>query len=242
LAKTYSTKIQSKYQYQNMLNKISKYSLKTCYSLLSIASFYYLCCLVLPLYHVNSEYLYKNKGILVFVTGDGLHSEIIVPLKNEIIDWETTFNKQDFDSSSKNKQWICIGFSEENFYKTNRRWDNMNYFSAFAHLCGFGKSIIHVSYENEYPFSKNFIRKVYIGEEQYARLSDYIKGSFVQNNGTLLTPMAKSNTFKKEVIYEAQKEFSFFHTCNTWTNNALKSIGFKTGRWTALEGGIREQF
>jgi uncharacterized protein (TIGR02117 family) len=225
-----------------MKNKIGQYGLNTCYSILSVATFYYMCCLVLPLIHVNNEYLYKNKGVLIFVAGDGLHSEIIVPVQNEVTNWETSFNKSDFDSSSKHKQWICIGFSEENFYKTNRRWDDMNYLSAFAQLCGFGKSIIHVSYENEYPFNRNFIRKIHIGTEQYARLTDFIKGSFVQNNGELLTPLSVSGNYKKEVIYEAQKEFSFFHTCNTWTNNALKSIGFKTGRWTALEGGIREQF
>ncbi len=225
-----------------MLKKIGQYGLKTCYSILSIASLYYLCCLVLPLIHVNGDYLYKTKGILVYVAGDGLHSEIIIPVKNEIMDWETTFNKGDFDTAANGKQWLCVGFSEANFYKTNRRWDDMNYFSAFIQLCGFGNSIMHVSYENEYPFNRNFIRKIYIGEEQYAKLCEFVKGSFAQNNGEMLTPFIKTNNFKKEVLYEAHKEFSFFHTCNTWTNNALKSVSFKTGRWTALEGGIREQF
>jgi hypothetical protein len=28
----------------------------------------------------------------------------------------------------------------------------MNYLSAFGQLCGFGESVMHVSYENEYPF------------------------------------------------------------------------------------------
>ncbi|MCF8429103.1 MAG: DUF2459 domain-containing protein [Bacteroidia bacterium] len=225
-----------------MKNKIVQYSLNTCYSILSIATFYYMCCLVLPLIHVNGDYLYKNKGVLIFVAGDGLHSEIIIPAKNEITNWESYFNVNDYDSSANSKKWICLGFSEENFYKTNRRWDDMNYLSAFTQLCGFGKSIIHVSYENEYPFNKNFIRKIYIGTEQYANLCEYIKSSFVQNNGENILPLAKSNGLNKDVIYEAQKEFSFLYTCNTWTNSALKSIGFKTGRWTALESGIREQF
>jgi uncharacterized protein (TIGR02117 family) len=243
LAKSYLSRDIKKIQMQkSTLNKIGQYGLKTCYSILAVASFYYLCCLVLPLVHVNADYLYKNKGFLVYVAGDGLHSEIIVPVKNEVTDWETVFNKADFDGAAEGKQWLCIGFTEKNFYRTNRRWDDMNYFSAFGQLCGFGESVMHVSYENEYPFDRKFIRKIYIGEEQYAKLSEFIKGSFTQNNGEALAPIIKTNNFKKEVIYEAHKEFSFFHTCNTWTNNALKSFGFKTGYWTALEGGIREQF
>lgn len=225
-----------------MLKKIGRYGLKICYSLLSIASFYYLCCLLLPLFHVNGDYLYKKNGILIYVAGDGLHSELIIPLKNEVNNWESTFNKADLDYGTNEKAWLSVGFSEENFYKLNRRWDDMNYFSALFQLCGFGKSIMHVGFENEYPFDRKFIRKIYVGPEQYSRLCEFIKNSFEQNNGQILKSLSVSNSYKKEVIYEAQKEFSFFYTCNTWTNNALKSIGFKTGRWTALEGGIREQF
>jgi uncharacterized protein (TIGR02117 family) len=227
---------------QSLPQKIGSYGLKLCYSLLSIATFYYLCCLVLPLITVNGDYLYKKKGILIFIAGDGLHSEIIVPVKNETNNWETTFQVSDFNKNNEGKEWLSIGFSEKTFYKTNRRWDDMNYPMAFAKLCGFGQSIIHVNYEKEYPFDKKFIRKIYVGPEQYSHLCDFIKSSFEQSNGQLLNKLEVTNTFKNEVIYEAQKEYSFFHTCNTWTNNALKSIGFKTGRWTALEGGIREQF
>lgn len=226
----------------SILHKIGQYGLKLCYSLLSIASFYYLCCLLLPLFHVNGDYLYKKKGVLIYVAGDGLHSEIIVPVKNEINNWETTFNVNDFNGDHNGKEYLSIGFSEKNFYKTNRRWDDMNYFYAFTQLCGFGQSIVHVNYETVYPFDKKFIRKIYVGPEQYSRLCEFIKNSFNQSNGDLLVKLESTNSYKKEVIYEAQKEYSFFHTCNTWTNNALKSIGFKTGRWTALEGGIREQF
>ncbi|MES2726582.1 MAG: DUF2459 domain-containing protein [Bacteroidota bacterium] len=221
-----------------MLQKIGKYGLKLCYGILSIASFYYLCCLVLPLVEVNGDYLVKNKGLLVFVAGDGMHSEVIVPVKNEQINWETFINRADFNATDQ--EWLSFGFAENKFYQQNKRWDNMNYLTGFSSLCGFGQSVMHVSYEGQYPFNRKFIRKIYLSPEQYLQLCSFIKNSFAQNNGQMLTPF---NTTKQgEVTYEAQREFSFFHTCNTWTNNALKVIGYRTGKWTALEGGIREQF
>ncbi len=224
-----------------MLQKIGKYGLKLCYGILSMASFYYLCCLVLPLITVNADYLVKNKGILVYIAGDGMHSEVIVPVKEEPVNWETVVNRADFKTATT-EEWICFGFAEKNFYQQNKRWDNMNYLTSFKSLCGFGQGVMHVSFEKEYPFNRKFIRKVFLSSEQYIQLSNHIKNSFAQSNGQMLSPIAPSNSKEGEMLYEADREFSFFHTCNTWTNNALKVIGYRTGKWTALEGGIREQF
>jgi uncharacterized protein (TIGR02117 family) len=222
LAKSYLSRVFKKIQMQkSTLNKIGQYGLKTCYSILAVASFYYLCCLVLPLVHVNADYLYKNKGVLVYVAGDGLHSEIIVPVKNEVADWETVFNKADFDGAAEGKQWLCIGFTEKNFYRTNRRWDDMNYLSAFGQLCGFGESVMHVSYESEYPFDRKFIRKVYIGEEQYAKLCEFIKGSFTQNNDEALAPIIKTNNFNDSYTMQNNNNANNISTSNISQNQLL---------------------
>jgi hypothetical protein len=125
--------------------------------------------------HVNGDYLYKKKGVLIFIAGDGLHSEIIVPVKNETNNWETTFQASDFNNDNEGKEWLSIGFSEKTFYKTNRRWDDMNYPMAFAKLCGFGQSIIHVNYEKEYPFDKKFIRKIYWTRAIFANFAILLK-------------------------------------------------------------------
>ena len=61
LAKSYLSRVFKKIQMQkSTLNKIGQYGLKTCYSILAEASFYFLCCLVLPLVHVNGDYLYNS--------------------------------------------------------------------------------------------------------------------------------------------------------------------------------------
>jgi hypothetical protein len=82
--------------------------------------------------------------------------------------------------------------------------------------------------------------KIYLGTEQYLKLCNFIKESFETNQSDSLKPIVKLAHFKNEVIFEAKQEFSFIYTSNTWTNSALKSFGYKTGIWTALEIGIRE--
>jgi hypothetical protein len=224
-----------------MKNKIVQYSLKTFYSILSIATFYYMCCLVLPLIYVNNDYLKKNKGIAIYISNNDGKSNIIIPVKNNITNWKNHFNLINFDSIQPNQKWICFGFDEEDTYLQNET----SYLSSLLLLpqyCGFGQSIIHLKYINDSALNKKKSLKIYLGSEQYFQLCNFIKESFEKNSSNSLKILTSRVHNKNEIIFEAKQEFSFIFTSNTWTNNALKSFGYKTGIWTALESGIREQY
>jgi hypothetical protein len=45
-----------------------------------------------------------------------------------------------------------------------------------------------------------------------------------------------------DAFYEAIGSYNLFKTCNTWTNNALKSCGQKACFWTPFESGIFYQY
>jgi len=222
-----------------MKNKIGQYGLNTFYSILSIATFYYMCCLVLPLIHVNNDYLKKNKGIAIYITNISGKSNIIMPVKNKFTNWEEHFNAIKFDSIQPNQKWLCFAFDEEDAYIENDS-SYISYLLLLPQYCGFGQPIIHVNYLNDSAINKRKSLKIYLGTEQYLKLCNFIKESFETNQTDSLKQIVKLAHFKNEVIFEAKQEFSFIYTSNIWTNNALKSFGYKTGIWTALEGGIRE--
>lgn len=222
-----------------MKNKIGQYGLNTFYSIVSIVTFYYMCCLVLPLIHVNNDYLKKNKGTAIYITNIAGKSNIIVPLKNKITNWEEHFSLIKFDSIQPNQKWLCFGFDEEDAYLENDS-SFLSYLFLLPQYCGFGQSIIHVNYLNDSAINKRKSLKIFLGTEQYLKLCNFIIESFETNQSDSLKPIVKLAHFKNEVIFEAKHEFSFIYTSNTWTNSALKSFGYKTGIWTALEIGIRE--
>jgi uncharacterized protein (TIGR02117 family) len=222
-----------------MKNKIGQYGLNTFYSILSIATFYYMCCLVLPLIHVNNDYLKKNKGIAIYITNFSGKSNIIMPVKNKFTNWEEHFNSIKFDSIQPNQKWLCFGFDEEDAYIENDS-SFLSYLFLLPQYCGFGQSIIHVNYLNESAINKRKSLKIYLGTEQYLKLCNFIKESFETNQSDSLKPIIKLANYKNEMIFEAKQEFSFIYTSNTWTNSALKSFGYKTGIWTALEVGVKE--
>ena len=222
-----------------MKNKIGQYGLNSFYSIISIVTFYYMCCLVLPLIHVNNDYLKKNKGTAIYITNIAGKSNIIMPVKNKITNWEEHFSLIKFDSIQPNQKWLCIGFDEEDAYMQNNS-SFLSYLFLLPQYCGFGQSIIHVNYLNDSAINNRKLLKIYLGTEQYLKLCNFIKESFETNQSDSLKPIVKLAHFKNEVIFEAKQEFSIIYTSNTWTNSALMSFGYKTGIWTALEIGIRE--
>lgn len=224
-----------------MKKKIGQYGLNTFYSLISIATFYYMCCLVLPLIHVNNDYLKKNKGTAIYITNIAGKNNIIVPIKNKLFNWEEHFNSIKFDSIQPKQKWLCFGFDEEDAYLQNDS-SYLSYLLLMPQYCGFGQSIIHINDLNDSALNKKNSLKIYLGTEQYLKLCNYIKESFETNKTDSLKPVIKLANYKNEMIFEAKQEFSFIYTSNTWTNSALKSFGYKTGIWTALESGIREQY
>jgi uncharacterized protein (TIGR02117 family) len=222
-----------------MKNKIGQYSLNTFYSILSIATFYYMCCLVLPLIHVYNDYLKKNKGIVIYITNHAGKSNIIIPVKNKLVNWEENFNQIKCDSVYQNQNWLNFGFDELDTYLQNDS-NYLSYFFLFPQYCGFGQPIIHVNYLNDSAINKKNTLKIYLGTEQYLKLCDFIKESFESYESDSFKLNVNSAHIKNEVIFKAKQEFSFIYTSNTWANNALKSFGYKTGIWTALEIDIKE--
>ena len=47
---------------------------------------------------------------------------------------------------------------------------------------------------------------------------------------------------KSDKFYEANGTYNLFYTCNTWTNNSLKSAGLKACAWTLFDDPILDKY
>jgi hypothetical protein len=74
-------------------------------------------------------------------------------------------------------------------------------------------------------------------------LTNYIKKSFQRDaEGHFINIKTDANYGKTDAFYEAIGSYSLFHTCNSWTNNALKISGQKACLWTPAQSGIFNQY
>lgn len=91
---------------------------------------------------------------------------------------------------------------------------------------------MHVEYAEEVSEGK----RLYVTEVEYARLIQFIKGSFKFVDGKLGQPI--DGYFPTDKFYQAAGSYHLFNTCNTWTNRGLKLIKQRTALWTPYKWGI----
>ena len=74
--------------------------------------------------------------------------------------------------------------------------------------------------------------KILISKNQYKRLIKYILDSRkTDEDGHSIYIDTDAQYDVNDSFYEAKRRYSFFYTCNTWTNNALKHSGQKRALW-----------
>jgi uncharacterized protein (TIGR02117 family) len=190
---------------------------------------YLLVALVLSLLPCNPEKFHCVHKKDIYVTTNGVHLDIIIPVKNMDKDLLNKLNPQ------KESSYFGFGWGDKEFYRETPYWSDLKFNVAFKALFLKSSSAMHVTF---YPNSYHRWKKILLCEEQLVSLNGYIKNSFQKNidGQFILCPFPGYSDF--DIFYEANNSFSLFRTCNIWINNALKSAGIKTSVWSPFDFGV----
>ncbi len=202
---------------------------------------YVVCALLLPKITVEKEISSKPE-IDIFILTNGVHTDIVLPIKSEQIDWSKKIKFENTIKNDSTAKFVALGWGDKGFYLETPEWADLKASVAFKAATGLGNSAIHATFYNELKQSET-CKKIAISESQYSRLIQYIEQSFVKDsNQNYINIKTKANYGKTDAFYEANGSYSLFHTCNTWANNSLKSCGQKCCFWTPLDKGIFEKY
>ncbi len=179
-----------------------------------------------------------KEEVAIYILTNGVHTDIVMPIKNEVIDWSSEIKFEHTVSKDTTYQYLAMGWGEKGFYLETPTWADLKASVAFNAAFGLGTTAIHATFYTRMPESET-CKKILISKEQYARLKDYITDSFQKDeDGHFINIKTTANYGKSDAFYEANGSYSLFHTCNTWANNALKNSGQKSCLWTAFDTGI----
>jgi len=85
--------------------------------------------------------------------------------------------------------------------------------------------------------------ETFIDRQQYRALIDYTLNALdldEQQRPILIQTTAQYGN--SDAFYEAKGSYSMFHSCNTWTNNALKAAQMPAGIWASFDKGILSHY
>jgi uncharacterized protein (TIGR02117 family) len=184
------------------------------------------------------EYSSKQevKNIQIFVLDNGLHTNIAVPVKSEIILWDTFLLFSDFGGNEAEFSYLSFGWGDRDFYVNTPSWKELKLSIAFNALFKKTPAVMKVDGYRQIRESKHYLL-IRISEEQHEILINFIVNSFQLDEGNKPVKVAQGYG-QHDAFYEAHGKYHFFRTSNTWTADALKLLGLPAPRLTFTSGPI----
>jgi len=220
-----------------MLKKSFKYFAISISSLVAFVLVYLLSAYILSRISLSAENDQK-KEIPIYIRTNGVHTDIVVPVRNEHIDWSKEIKVSNTLANDTNFSHLALGWGDKGFYLETPTWADLKVSTAFKAATGLSNTAIHATYLDKVKEDLS-CKKIEISQSQYKRLIQFITSSFQKDKeGHFMHIKTNANYGKTDAFYEANGSYSLLHTCNTWANNGLKASGQKCCFWTPFDTGI----
>ena len=186
---------------------------------------------------VNNTNEKKEAIIPIYILSNGVHTDIVVPLKNEIKDWSNKISYLDTKAKDSTKNLLAFGWGDKGFYLDTPTWDDLKFSTAAKAVTGVSTSAMHVTFYGNIKENES-CKKILISESQYKKMIQYIENSFQLDSSNKIQRIGTHSYGKNDIFYEANGSYNLFYTCNTWANETLKAANQKAALWTVLDKGI----
>lgn len=221
--------------------KSVKRSLKTLgWVVLGIISFlvlYVVAALSISKISVNADVFQKDKPIEIFILSNGVHTDIVVPIKNEFKDWSKEIRFYQTKSKDSLVNYLAFGWGDKGFYLNTPEWSDLKISTALNAAFGLSSSAMHTTFYKNMQENTS-CKKIKISATEYQKLVTYISDSFEFDSSKRVQWISNYSYGNRDAFYEAKGSYNLFYTCNTWANNALKIANQKASLWTVTDTGI----
>jgi uncharacterized protein (TIGR02117 family) len=223
------------------LKKALKILLKSILFFLGFVLLYIATAFVLSKITVDKEPDTKPE-VQIFILTNGVHTDIVMPVKNDQIDWSQQVQFKNTKAADSTYNYIAMGWGDKGFYLETPDWSDLRASVALKAATGLGKTAIHATYYRQMRLGDD-CKSMMISKEQYSRLIAYVTASFQKDSsGNFIPIKTDANYSRTDAFYEANGSYSLTHTCNTWANNALKASGQKCCFWTPMDTPIFSKY
>jgi len=220
-----------------MLKKTFKFLGWTLLGIFSFLVLYVVSVYFISKITVNSDLakVEEQDAVPIYILSNGVHTDIVVPIKNEIKDWRNQIQFSQTKSKDSLMNFIAFGWGDKGFYLDTPEWSDLKASTALKATFGVSSSAMHTTFFKKLKEGED-CKRILISKENYQKLVGFISDSF--NNPTNPKWIEGHSYGKKDAFYEAKGSYSLFYTCNTWANNALKAANQKASLWTVYDKGI----
>ncbi len=187
-------------------------------------------------YNYDCDLTLLGKGIPIYIYNTGIHTDILVPAKTKIWDWQQYLNLKLIANPSVSINYLAFGFGDRAYFLETYTGTSLPITTTFKALFLPTPSAMRVLAYRNIP-QQYEIKCVIITQSNYLMLMEFINDSFqfdAQGNRRSLT----IDPNYRVGFYAAKSSYSILRACNDWTAEALRLAGVKTPLWSGLSSSI----
>lgn len=202
--------------------------------LLAAPALYLIGALAGSIIAVNGGWTEPRQGTTIFLASNGIHTDIIMPVKADGLDWAPLLPKSDFAAPDPDARWIAFGAGEQRVYLNTPTWWDLTPRTIWSALTG-GHEVIHAEYVAEPAYADREIR---LRPEEYRRLWAAVRAGFELSPGGHPVRIDHPGYGPSDAFYRGGGRASMVRTCNSWAATRLRLAGVKTSLWPPFTEGL----
>jgi uncharacterized protein (TIGR02117 family) len=202
--------------------------------LLALPALYLVAALIGSLVPVNRGWREPADGTIVYLADNGIHADLIMPIKAQGLDWAPLLPTSDFRAVRPQSEWIAFGSGEQRVYLETPTWWDITPRTVWSALTG-GKRVMHVEYVYDPYYAARQIR---LRPAEYRRLWAAVRADFALDSRGRPQRLSHPGYGPSDAFYRAVGKESMFRTCNTWVAKWLRLAGVKMSLWPPFVQGL----
>lgn len=188
---------------------------------------------------VNRAFRSKPTGIPVFVVSNGFHTDVVLPLREARTgtDWLSWLENPTWARQFGRYQYVAMGWGSAGFYRASYGGHMPGVGTVLRALVP-GPTLMHIDFYQTAPRPGPRAVALRVSETQYRQLVRYVQASFERDSTGQLLPIEAAGYTPEDFFLQANGKYHAFHTCNDWTNQALKQAGIRAAWKAPLAGSV----
>jgi uncharacterized protein (TIGR02117 family) len=203
-------------------------------ALAAIPVLYLLAAIAGSLIPVNRGWTEPEDGVTVYLANNGIHADLVMPVKAQGLDWAPLLPKSDFAAADPRAKWVAFGSGEERVYLETPRWRDIKPRTIWSALAG-GRRVMHVEWVTNPAYVDRVIR---LRPEEYRRLWAAVRADFRLDRQARPVHIDAPGYGRSDAFYQATGKASAIRTCNSWAADRLRVAGIRTSLWPPFVQGL----
>jgi uncharacterized protein (TIGR02117 family) len=183
----------------------------------------------------------EKPQFLIYVATNGVHTDLLVPIHSEIMDWEDTLKLQDELKVDTFQTHFKFGWGDKNFFLKTKDWSDLTVGTAVNTVFGSGPGAMHLVLCTPKDLDQSQLIPLYLTKKQFVQLTQFLHDSFLWKDG-IAQQIVHHPYGTYDLFFDSSLTYSMRYTCNSWTNSGLQAAEQRSAFWAPFKGIIYSKY